>query len=556
MASKFSASIKIDASTNINKAVFAMSKGFGKMAKDSRKLSEALRQNQELINRFGSSARRLGTIISGVAIGGMAAAISSGSKFQDSLQDLSALTGATGKQLDDMGKRALEMSKKYGVAAPQILETNKLIASAMPALLRQPVLMAKVTDEAIKLAKASRMNLGEATASLTTTLNQFNLTGKEAGRVINTLAAGAKEGAAPIPYLAEAIEKAGTTFALMGISVEDSVAIVETIAPKFAKATLAGNSLDKAFLKMRENGIGFKDGVFDINSALNEIQGYLDDGATVAGMFGVEHAKVVEVLLQGQSEFNRYSDAVKNTNEAQIQADKNMKTLNESIRRLGTSVQKSLIELFLKYEPVLTKVVEKITAFVNDQDKMNGLIKKAKIFLAGLIGVVVSLTAAQIALNIAMIANPIGLIIVGIAAAVAAITMAITAIALNWDSIVEWTRMAVEKIKSFFTDTTFGKILMLPFLPIITAIKLIMKGISAIKRWRSKGKGEDDIALAELQREINIAAVERISAADIKASQTLDVNLKIDSEGRPSVAEVSSDGGLNFSADTQTVPAF
>ena len=551
---KFTASILINASSNIKQVSDWFKKSFDKMARSSSKLNAALRKNSETINRMGASARRMGAVMGGIVAAGIGAAIAKGSEFQTALQDLSALTGSTGKALDDMGARALDLSKKYGVGAPKILETNKLIASSIPALLKQPKLLAKVTDEAVKLAKASRMELGQATAALTTTLNQFNLTGEDANRVINTLAAGAKEGAAPIPFLSEAIEKAGTTFALMGISVEQSVALVETIAPKFAKASLAGNSLDKAFQKMREEGIGLKDGLFDVNTALDQIRKGMKDGESVADTFGVEHAKVIEVLLQGQSEYNRYAKAVSGTNEAQIQADKNMKTFRESMSRLGTAIQKSLIEKFLQYEPQLTAIVEKITAFIGNQEKMTAIIKKAKIIIAGLVAVVIAMTVAQIALNVAMVANPIGLIIAGIALAVGVVVSAITAIVLNWDKIVAAMKIGVEKIKGFFSDTAFGKILMLPFLPIIRVIKLIMKGISAIKRWRGKGKGEEDIALAELGREINVATVGAVDTGAIKTSQTLDVNMTIDQQGRATVNSATSDNGLNFTSEATMLP--
>ena len=248
----YSASINLFGKTNLPAVTKQIDASFKKIGVSSKKTQAALLKNSEAINRMGAAANRAKIALLGMAAVGIGSTLKFGMDYQDALQDLSSLTGLVGNDLKLLGDSALITGKKYGVASSKILETNKIIASSMPALLKQPVLLGKVTDAAVLLGKASRMDLGESTRALTTTINQFNLTGEEASRVVNALAAGAKEGAGDIPYITEAIEKAGTTFAATGISIEDGVALVESIAPKFAKASQAGNSLDKVFLKIKD----------------------------------------------------------------------------------------------------------------------------------------------------------------------------------------------------------------------------------------------------------------------------------------------------------------
>jgi hypothetical protein len=539
---KFTTSVKIEVKHTFKRFQIGAKKAFREARTEAKKSEFVFRQVTKSVDKMSASAKKLGRNLAVGAVAGFSASVLAGSKYQTALQDLSALTGLVGNELDSMGKRALESSKKFGLSAGAILETNKIIASQLPALLKQPKLLARVTDETLILAKASRMSATDTAGSLTTLINQFNLTGEAAGRVSNALAAGAKEGSANIEFLARSIEKAGTTFQLMGLDVEDAVALVETIGPKFENAALAGNTLDKAFLIMREKSIGLKDGVFDVNTAIGQLNDFVKAGGSIAEEFGREHTKVIEVLIQGQGEFNRYRDAVTGTNEAQIQADKNMRTFMEAVNRLRTAVEENLIKAFLKMEPTLTKIINGMSAFFRNEQKVNKAIKIAKVILIGLVSAIAAVTAAQLALNIAMTANPIGLIIVGIAAGIALIGTAIGAIIVFWDDIVAASKNAVVNIISFFTNTAFGRALLVPFWPIIKVIKLITAGIRKIQAFRRR----KDESLDEVAMEI-----ESFNPADINLDQTSAVKIEMDisQEGSPKVKSVESNGNVDFAAN-------
>ena len=65
-----------------------------------------------------------------------------------------------------------------------------------------------VTEQAIILSEAARMELVPATNSLAISMNQFNAQAKEAPRFINAIAAGSKVGAGNVLYIAEEIGRA------------------------------------------------------------------------------------------------------------------------------------------------------------------------------------------------------------------------------------------------------------------------------------------------------------------------------------------------------------
>lgn len=64
----------------------------------------------------------------------------------------------------------------------------------------------------------------------------------------------------------------------MGLEFEQLVALIETAAPKFSEAAVAGNSIDKVLMEMKAKQIGYRNGVFDVNAALDELAGRFAKG--------------------------------------------------------------------------------------------------------------------------------------------------------------------------------------------------------------------------------------------------------------------------------------
>jgi len=283
-------------------------------------------------------------------------------EFESALDNLSALTGLEGRELEWLGKKAKETSVaildsgiKIRQSATDITDAYRKMGSQRPELLKDKEALADVTQNAIILSEAAKGKLEPAVAALATTMNQFNARASDSRSIINALAAGSKLGAGDIAYLNQAIEKSGTTMNLMGLSVEDNIALIETVAPKYAEASQAGNSLDKVLLRMKEDQIGYKDGVFDMNRALDELRIRFKNGETATQLFGVRHAKMVEVLVQAQPEYNRFKKGVTGTNIAIEQAIKNTNNNATALEQAMNKVKLMYITIGEKLAPALVK---------------------------------------------------------------------------------------------------------------------------------------------------------------------------------------------------------
>jgi TP901 family phage tail tape measure protein len=281
--------------------------------------------------------------------------------FEERLDNLSALTGLEGSELEKLGDTAKATSVKItdgGVrikqSADDIVDAYTKVGSQRPELLKNAEALAAVTEDAIILSEAAKSDLAPAVAGLTTTMNQFNLPASESRRIINAMAAGSKEGAADIPYLTAAVEKSGTTMNLMNVSLEENIGLIESIAPNYAKAELAGNSLDKVFLKLKDKQIGYASGTFNVNDALEELETRYKNGESAASIFGDEHAKMGELLVLNKAEFKRYTTAVTGTNTAIEQAVKNTNNAKAIQEQARNEFHLSAIELGKNLSPAMT----------------------------------------------------------------------------------------------------------------------------------------------------------------------------------------------------------
>lgn len=293
-------------------------------------------------------------------------------KFEENLDNLSALTGLEGKDLAWLGDQAKEMSVKTTEAgikirqsATDILDAFTKMGSQRPELLKNKEALAAVTEDAIILSEAAKMKLEPAAASLANVMNQFNTTSAESRRIINELAAGSQAGSGDIQYLSDAIEKCGTTAYLMGMQTNQAVGLIEAIAPKFKEASMAGNSLDKVLLKLKEKQVGYKDGVFNLNSALDELETRFARGESSADMFGVEHAKMAEVLVMAKGDVVKYTEAVTGTEKALEQAAKNTNNRVAERAQAMNKLKLKMIEVGEKIAPAITVSTNAFTYFLN-----------------------------------------------------------------------------------------------------------------------------------------------------------------------------------------------
>lgn len=333
-------------------------------------------------------------------------------KFEENLDNLSALTGLGGKNLSWLGDQAKEMSVKTtesGIkikqSATDILDAFTKIGSQRPELLKNKEALAAVTEDAIILSEAAKIELEPATASLANVMNQFNEKSSSSRRIINELAAGSQTGSGDIQYLSNAIEKCGTSAYLMGMKTNQTIGVVEAIAPKFKDASQAGNSFDKVLLTMKDKQIGYQSGLFNMNDALDELQTRFAKGEKASDLFGKEHAKMAEVLVMAKDDVIRYTEAVTGTDKALEQAAKN--TNNRAAKRAQAMNRLKLVMIDLgeKVAPAITMGTNAFTSFLTYLSKAPTLFRENKQLIFALATAFVVLQGKTILATLASMKN-------------------------------------------------------------------------------------------------------------------------------------------------------
>ena len=360
-----------------------------------KELSDQQRLNMNLWDRLKDSARGLLPAFgfAGILIGlkrMVSTADSLFTRFQERVDNLSALTGLEGDQLDWLSEKAKETSTAtiegnihIKQSAEAIVDAYTKVGSKRPELLKVKEDLASVTQEAIILSEAAKSELEPAVAGLTMALNQFDMKADQSRRIINVLAAGSMVGAGEIPYLTDAMEKSGTTANLMKIPLEQWAGAVEAIAPYYERAEVAGTSFDRVLLKMKEKQIGYVNGVFDMNTALDQLEKMYASGTSSADIFGTEHSKMGELLVKERDKMNEFTKAVTGTNVAIEQAAKN--TNNEAAKRAQAQneINKLYLEFGEKIAPLLTKGITSGVELLNVAVKYRAILIPLTVAIAG-----------------------------------------------------------------------------------------------------------------------------------------------------------------------------
>jgi len=329
---------KVEEVKNTNKRAFKESGDAAKRYGDKGK--KAFKQVGDQAGRTAKITQNLKGILittftAAAVIQGMRKMLKTITEFETAMKNLQSLTGLVGKDLEFLKDKAIEFSNESTVAAKDVTEAFMLVGSAMPVLLKMKDALADVTKQAIILSEASGLDMATSVRALTGTLNQFELSAKEAERVINALAAGSKEGAAAIPDLADSIDRFGAVANKANITVERSIGLIEVLAEKNLKGAESGTQLRNIILKLQAAGIGFVDGMFDINVALTEVAEKNLDAKEMTKLFGLESILAAQILTDNIPKIDKYTKAVTGTNTALEQAEINTNTISAAWDEMG-----------------------------------------------------------------------------------------------------------------------------------------------------------------------------------------------------------------------------
>lgn len=392
-----------------------------------------------------------------------------GLSFESQMADLSAITGITGGELQDLGDKARKNAGVFGGDASKSVETYKLLLSQLsPELAKFPKVLSAMADSSTILSKTMKNDQTAAVEVLTTAMNQYGVTmddpikaQKELSRYMNAMAAGAKEGSAELPALRSAIQNVGGDAKSSGLSFETMVSSIEALDKAGKKGAEGGvalrntlatlnqgrflpKDLQKELVKLGVDINFISDKTIPFTDRLRALTPTLDDAAILAKLFGRENKLAGEALIRSVDAQDKMTKAITGTNTAHEQAKVIMATRAEGMSRFKatiTDLKISISEVTGSFLPMTEMTFVALQSLSSIIPAINGIsqavnflrVAQNRLLIVEKIKAVWTsiLTAKQWLLNIALNANPIGLVVLGITALIAVVT----AIIVKYD---EW----------------------------------------------------------------------------------------------------------------------
>ncbi|MBS5643378.1 MAG: phage tail tape measure protein [Alistipes sp.] len=251
--------------------------------------------------------------------------------FEQSMADLSALTGLVGDDLKRLGEIARQTGVASGLGASGAVEAFKLLASQIQVDDIGMEGLIQLQKETITLSQAAGMSMADAANAMAGTINQFGLQASEANRVINVLAAGSKYGAAEIPDLAMSFKVVGAAANAAGLDIEATAGAIEVLSKNNLKGAEAGTALRNILLKMQtEMGVDFNK--TSMAEALTMLKPRYKDAAYMSKLFGMENMAAAQFLVANAEQVEQMTRKVTDTQTATEQATIATDTWNHRLK--------------------------------------------------------------------------------------------------------------------------------------------------------------------------------------------------------------------------------
>lgn len=363
----------------------------GNMAGMAGPLAGAMAPVMDVIGKIGPA----GMIAAGslAAIGAtMKATVGPAMEYEDALADLRAITGLSKEETAGLGEDARKLGVDFGVAATEVVETSKLIVSALgPEIAKNAPLMKQVTLDVMNLGKASNISSQEASAAITGTLGQFGLVASESTRVANVFAAAAQAGNAEVNDLKESFVNVGPVAKNAGLSVETTAAALETLGKMNIKGAEAGTAFRGFLNKISAGGdeatealgklgltyadinpekVGLTKSITTLRDSFAKIKDPVEKNAIQMKVFDTYTKNAAIALMDNVGVLTEYETKVTDTNAAEEQAAIKKATLSERIARLTQGFKDFGLSIGNFFIPIINGVMDVVGGVISVFSKL------------------------------------------------------------------------------------------------------------------------------------------------------------------------------------------
>lgn len=388
------------------------------------------------------------------------AAVATAANFEKSMDNVAALSGATGKDLEDLTNLAKQMG-----------ETTQFSASEAADALGYMALAGWDTQESmnglpgvLNLAASSGMGLAEASDMVTDYLSAFGEEADQAGRMADVLAYAQANSNTTTQGLGEAFKNCAVNANAFGMDIEQTTAVLGKLADQGLKGSEAGTALNAVFrdmssemkdgaiqigdtaVKITDANGNFKD-MSDIVRAVSKATDGLSESERMAALqstFTADSIKAMGILTNvGADEIAEFTNNLYESSGAASEMASAMNdNLNGQLTLLKSALEGAAISIGESLMPMIKDLVSWINGLVDWFNNLSPSVKQTIVVVAGLAAAAgpLLMIIGQISIGIGALAplfsfliSPIGLVI----AVIGLLVAAGVALYNNWDIVKE-----------------------------------------------------------------------------------------------------------------------
>ena len=373
-------------------------------SKQAQQFGTALEKPMTTQEKLAAGATKAGLAIGAVSAAIGVAAVTTFAQFDAAMSTVQANTGASAKEMDQLRQAAIEAGANTVYSASEAADAiNELGKAGMST---SDILAGGLTG-ALDLAASDGMQVAEAAELMSSAMAQFNLTGADAGRVADALAAGAGKAQGSARDLGYALQQSGMVANSFGVGMEETVGTLTAFANAGMIGSDAGTSLktmlialanpsDKAAALMDELGINAYDaqGNFIGLSALaGQLQAQLGGltqeqrNQALATIFGSDAIRAANVLYnEGADGINEWTAAVADSGYAAEQAAAKNDNLKGDLENLSGSVESMLITIGSGADGPLRSMVQTIDMLVDAFSDLPAPVQQGAVMFGMMLG--------------------------------------------------------------------------------------------------------------------------------------------------------------------------
>lgn len=336
------------------------------------------------LTSVGQKLLPLSTGIAGLGV----AAVKTTADFDSEMSKVSAISGATGTDLDKLRGKAREMGTKTKFSASEAAQGMQYMA--MAGWKTQD--MMDGLEGIMNLAAASGEDLASTSDIVTDALTAFGLSAKDSSHFSDILAAASSNANTNVSMMGETFKYAAPVLGSLGYTAEDAALAIGLMANAGIKSSQAGTALrgaitnlakptDTVAAAMDKYGISLTDSsgkMLSLRELMEQLRQKLgglseaEQAQAAAALFGKEAMSGMLAIINGSDkDFEKLAGAIDNCDGS---SEKMANTMNDNLQGQITILMSQLQELAISFgEILMPKIRDIVTHIQNFVDKLNAM---------------------------------------------------------------------------------------------------------------------------------------------------------------------------------------